>query len=77
MVMLVLAILVAGVLTMAVSARNLSASRHEYTQALYVAEAGVNKLIAEWRHAGAANPPAQPYAGTVDNAGTTGSYSVT
>ena len=77
MVMLVLAILIAGVLAMAVSARNLSASRQEYTQALYVAESGINKLISDWRAAGIPNQPAQPFQGSVTNGGSSGSYSVT
>jgi type II secretory pathway pseudopilin PulG len=77
MVMLVLAILIAGVLAMAVSARNLSASRHEYAQALYVAEAGVNKLVSDWRTAGAGNPPAQPYEGDILNQGRKGHYYLT
>jgi len=76
MVMLVLAILITGVLTMAVSARNLSGSRHEYMQALYVAEAGINKLVSDWRGRGAVNPPAQPYIGTITNQGRTGSFRV-
>ncbi len=75
MVMLVLAILIAGVLAMAVSARNLSTSRHEYAEALYVSEAGINKLMSDWRKTGA--PPAQPYQGTISNASTNGSYHVT
>lgn len=77
MVMLVLAILIAGVLAMAVSARNLSASRQEYTQALYVAESGINKLISDWRAAGIPNQPAQPFEGSVTNGATSGSYNVT
>ena len=77
MVMLVVVVLIAGVLAMAVSARNLSTSRHEYTQALYVAEAGVNKVISEWRMRGAGNPPVQPYTGTIGTAGATGSFRVT
>jgi len=77
MVMLVVAILITGVLAMAVSARNLATSRHEYTEALYVAEAGINKVISEWRKGGAANPPAQPYQGTIANAGLAGAYRVT
>jgi hypothetical protein len=77
MVMLVVVVLIAGVLAMAVSARNLSTSRHEYTQALYVAEAGINRVVSDWRKRGAGNPPAQPYAGTIANAGSTGSFRVT
>jgi hypothetical protein len=76
MLMLVLAVLITGVLTMAVSTRNLSASRHEYTEALYVAEAGINRVIATWR--GSASLPAVPgYAdGTITNSGRTGAYHV-
>jgi len=67
MVMLVLAILIAGVLAMAVSARNLTASRQEYAAALYSAEAGINKLISDWRAAGVSNPPGQPFQGALAN----------
>jgi len=49
MVMLVMAILAMAILTMAASARLLSGSRQEYTQALYVAEAGINDLMSRWR----------------------------
>jgi len=52
MVMLVIAILATAVLVMATSATQLSASRREYTEALYVAEAGVNALISQWRATG-------------------------
>jgi len=74
MVMLVVAILVTAVLTMAMSARLLAGS---HTQALYLAEAGVNALMADWRSRGPENPPAQPYVGTLANGTATGSYSVT
>jgi type II secretory pathway pseudopilin PulG len=77
MVMLVVAILVTAVLTMAMSARLLAGSRQDYTQALYLAEAGVNALMADWRSRGPENPPAQPYVGTLANGTATGSYSVT
>ncbi len=77
MVMLVVAILVTAVLTMAVSARLLSSSRQEYIQALYLAEAGINSLISQWRYQGPENPPPQPYQGGLDNGPGEGSYSVT
>lgn len=76
MVMLVAAILVTAILTMAVSSRLLSSSRQEYTQALYLAEAGINAMISQWRSQGAANPPLQPYQGDLPNGSATGSYSV-
>ena len=77
MLMLVVAILVTAVLTMSMSAQLLATSRHEYTQAIYLAEAGVNALIAEWRYLGAENPPAQPYGGALANGESAGSYYVT
>ncbi len=61
MVMLVVAILVTAVLTMATSGRLLSGSRHEYTQALYLAEAGLNDLISTWRMYGAETPLLQTW----------------
>jgi hypothetical protein len=79
MVLLVLAILVTGVLTMAVSSSQLASSRQEFTQALYVAEGGVNALLSQWRANGVSNPPAKPYAGQVTRAdgSSVGRYSVT
>jgi len=73
MVLLVLAILVTGVLAMALSARQLTGSRQEYTQAIYLAESGINALISQWRSQGVADPPLQPYQGQLAG----GSYSVT
>lgn len=49
LVMLVLAVLTVAILTVVASGRNLSSSRHEYTGALYVAEAGLNDVIARLR----------------------------
>ena len=72
MLMLVVAILVTAVLTMSMSARLLASSRHEYTQAIYLAEAGVNTVIADWRDRGAENPPAQPYQGVLATGGAAG-----
>jgi type II secretory pathway pseudopilin PulG len=77
MVVLVVAILLMAVLTMAMSARLLAGSRQEYTQALYLAEAGVNALISDWRARGPSNPPARPYEGELDNGRASGSYHVT
>jgi len=77
MLMLVVAILVTAVLTMSMSAQLLATSRHEYTQAIYLAEAGVNTVIADWRDRGAENPPAQPYQGVLANGGAAGTYHVT
>jgi hypothetical protein len=54
--MLVVAILVTAVLTMATSAQLLSGSRHEYTQALYLGEGGIDHLISTWRLQGADTP---------------------
>jgi hypothetical protein len=73
MVMLVVAILVTAVLTMAVSAYQLATSRQEYTQALYLAEGGVNDVISTWRGNGPSNPPAQPHEGELAG----GRYQVT
>ena len=75
MVLLVTAILITGVLAMAISASQLSSSRQEYGQALYLAEAGVNALISEWRAQG--NPPTQPFTGTLANQSRAGTYQVT
>jgi len=77
MVMLVIAILLMAILTMAMSARLLAGSRQEYTQAIYLAEAGVNALISDWRARGPSNPPAQPYEDELQNGGAPGMYSVT
>lgn len=77
MVILVVAILVVAVLTMAMSAQFLSSSRHEYTQALYLAEAGINAMVSDWRVRGKDNPPPQPYIGELENRGAAGSYEVT
>jgi type II secretory pathway pseudopilin PulG len=77
MVMLVIAILLMAVLTMAMSSRLMAGSRQEYAQALYLAEAGINALISDWRARGPANAPAQPYVGQLLNNGAPGSYSVT
>jgi len=77
MVILVIAILLVAILTMAMSAQLLSGSRHEYTQSLYLAEAGVNAMISDWRVQGVDNPPAQPYEGELANGGAAGSYHVT
>ncbi len=77
LVMLVLAILITGILTLAVSTRNLSSSRHEYTEALYVAEAGINKVVATWRKNGLPdlyNPVAVD--GTITSQGKTGAFHV-
>src|SRR5574340_1775312 len=75
MIMFVLATLIVGVLAMAVSARNLATSRNEYAEALYVAEARVNKLISDWHQTGTA--PVQPYTGNIAHRGAKGTYSVT
>jgi len=75
MVLLVAVILITGVLAMAISAYQLSSSRQEYSQAMYLAEAGINALISDWRASG--GEPAQPYLGTLQNGSTTGSYRVT
>lgn len=77
LVALVLAILIMAVLTMAMSARLLSSSRQEYTQAINLAEAGINAVISEWRSRGAENPPPQPYEGELANGSSAGAYSVT
>ncbi|NIR01591.1 MAG: hypothetical protein GTN78_15560, partial [Gemmatimonadales bacterium] len=77
MVILVIAILLVAILTMAMSAHLLAGSRHEYTQALYLAEAGVNAMISDWRLQGADNPPPQPYEGELANGGAAGAYRVT
>ncbi len=77
MVILVIAILIMAILTMALSGRLLSGSRHEYTQAVYLGEAGVNAMIADWRAQGVDNPPAQPYEGVLENGGAAGGYHVT
>jgi len=79
LVTLVVSILVAGVLAMAVSARQLSTSRQEFTQALYGAESGINAVISEWRANGPSYPPAQPYTGQVSLAdgSSAGKYNVT
>jgi type II secretory pathway pseudopilin PulG len=79
MVMLVVSILIAGVLAMSASSQQLATSRQEFTQALYVAEGGVNALLSQWRANGVNNPPAQPYAGQVAlaDASSVGQYSVT
>ncbi|MFB3880473.1 MAG: hypothetical protein ACE149_04375 [Armatimonadota bacterium] len=76
LVMVVMAILITGVLAVAFSARGLSASRHEYSEALYVAEAGINKTITTWRRTGV--PATIPGAGngTITDRGRTGSYQV-
>jgi len=76
MVMLVIAILLMAILTMAMSARLLAGSRQEYTQAIYLAEAGINALISDWRARGPSNPPAQPYDGELQNGRGTGAYRV-
>jgi hypothetical protein len=76
MVMLVIAILLMAILTMAMSARLLAGSRQEYTQAIYLAEAGINALISDWRARGPSNPPAQPYEGELQNGRGTGAYRV-
>ncbi len=77
MVMLVVAILVTAVLMMAMNAQILSATRQDYTQAVYLAEAGVNAMISQWRANGIPNPPPQPYQGDLASGPTTGSYRVT
>ena len=77
MVVLVVAILLMAVLTMAMSARLLAGSRQEYLQAMYLAEAGINALISDWRARGPSNPPAEPYDGQLDNGRASGSYHVT
>jgi len=77
MVVLVVAILITGVLTIGVSAYQLSTSRQEYTQALYVAEGGINKLLSDWRGQGAADPPEQPFEGELANGSSEGRYSIT
>ena len=77
LVMLVIAILIMSILTMTVSARLLSSSRHEYTQAIYLAEAGINAVISDWRYLGPASPPPQPYEDDLANGGAAGSYRVT
>jgi len=77
MIMLVVAILLAAILTMTMTGRLLSTSRQEYTQALYLSEAGVNALIADWRARGMDNPPPQPYTGQLANGTSAGDYSVT
>ncbi len=77
MVILVIAILITAILAMAISGRLLAGSRHEYTQAVYLAEAGVNAMIADWRAQGVNNPPPQPYEGVLANGGAAGSYHVT
>jgi type II secretory pathway pseudopilin PulG len=76
MVMLVIAILLMAILTMAMSARLLAGSRQEYTQAIYLAEAGINALISDWRARGPSNPPAYPYEGELENGHGTGNYHV-
>ncbi|MBE9566846.1 MAG: hypothetical protein IMF16_08850 [Proteobacteria bacterium] len=77
MVMLVMAILISAVLLMAITSRELTASRQEYTQAIYLSEAGVNAVISDWRHSGVANPPPQPYLGDLANGPGVGAYHVT
>jgi type II secretory pathway pseudopilin PulG len=77
LVILVVAILLMAILTMAMSAQLLASSRHEFTQALYLAEAGFNAMVSDWRVQGAANPPAQPYIGELANGSAPGSYHVT
>jgi len=77
MVILVIAILLMAILTMAMSARLLAGSRQEYTQAIYLAEAGINALISDWRVRGPSNPPPQPYQGELTNGGAPGTYHVT
>ncbi len=77
MVMLVIAILTIAILTMTISARLLASSRLEYTQAIYLAEGGINAALSEWRYRGAADPPPQPYQGEIANGGASGTYSVT
>lgn len=77
MVVLVVAILITGVLTIAISAYQLSTSRQEYTQALYLAEGGINKLFSDWRTRGMENPPGQPFEGDLANGSAQGRYSVT
>jgi cytoskeletal protein CcmA (bactofilin family)/Tfp pilus assembly protein PilV len=79
MVMLVVSILIAGVLAMSASSQQLATSRQEFTQALYVAESGVNALLSQWRANGVSNPPGQPYTGqaTLSGGSSVGQYSVT
>jgi|GEM_PF-2915148 len=77
MVILVVAILLVAILTMAMSTRLLAGSRHEYAQAIYLAEAGINAMVSDWRVQGVDNPPAKPYTGELANGGAPGSYSVT
>jgi len=76
LVMLVLTILIMAILTMAMSARLLAGSRQEYTQALYLAEAGIDAVISEWRWRGLADPPAMPYEGELANGSAAGAYHV-
>jgi hypothetical protein len=79
MVVLVVAILLMAILTMAMSSRLLTGSRQEYTQALYLAEAGINALIADWRwRIGQELPaPSQPFEGELQNGSGQGNYRVT
>ena len=74
MVVLVVAILLMAVLTMAISARLLAGSRQEYTQALYLAEAGVNAVISNLRNPDVAHP--NPFDGQLANGGSPGTYHV-
>ncbi len=76
MLLVVGAILIVGVLAMAISAHQMSTSREQYTEAVYLAEAGINALISEWRANGIPDPTAQPYQGELPNGPTTGAYSV-
>jgi hypothetical protein len=77
MVVLVIAILLMAILTMTMSARLRTGSRQEYLQAIYLAEAGINALVSDWRARGPGNPPAQPYEGELQNGRAPGSYQVT
>jgi type II secretory pathway pseudopilin PulG len=78
MVMLVVAILVTGVLTMALSASRLAGSRQDYVQALYGAEGGMNAVISSWRTDGLPDGSTpNSVDGALSNGNTEGSYHVT